>query len=117
MNIFMRIALVLVIIGALNWGMIGFFNFDLVANLFGGRDTLAAKIVYAIVGVSGVATLGLLFKSNEKKIVPVEVEKESEPEVRFDKIRNVNYSIEFGEELDSNGKRKRVDRSLEDPKE
>lgn len=117
MNIFMRIALALVIVGALNWGMIGFFNFDVVASLFGGQDTLPAKVVYAIVGLSGLATIGLLFKPNEKKVVPVEVEKEVEPEVRFDGIRNVNFNIEFGEELDANGKRKKVDRSLEEPKE
>lgn len=117
MNIFMRIALALVIVGALNWGMIGFFNFDVVASLFGGQDTLPAKVVYAIVGLSGLVTIGLLFKPNEKKVVPVEVEKEVEPEVRFDGIRNVNFNIEFGEELDANGKRKKVDRSLEEPKE
>ena len=117
MNVFMRIALALVIIGALNWGMIGFFNLDLVANLFGGQETLPAKIVYIIVGLGGLATLGLLFKPNEKKVVPVEVEKHAEPEVRFDGIRNVNFNIEFGEELDSNGKRIKVDKSLEDPKE
>jgi len=41
-----RLALILVIIGALNWGLIGLFQFDLVATLFGGRDALISRIVY-----------------------------------------------------------------------
>lgn len=47
------VALVLVIIGAINWGLVGFFEFDLVAALFGGADTVASRIVYAIVGLAG----------------------------------------------------------------
>lgn len=115
MNVFMRLVLAVVIIGALNWGMVGFFNFDIVANLFGGGDTLPAKIIYSVIGISGLVALGILFKPNEQKSVPVQ--KEVEPEVRFDGIRNVNFSIEPDEELDARGKRKKVDRSLEDPKE
>lgn len=45
------IAFVLVIIGGLNWGLVGFFNFDLVATIFGAM-TLASKIVYGLVGLS-----------------------------------------------------------------
>ena len=111
MSVFMRIALTLVIIGALNWGLIGFFNFDLVASIFGGQDALLAKIVYAIVGLSGLATIGLLVKSNEE--IVVDVEKEIEPDRQFDKIRNVNYNTEFGEELDLQKKRKKTDRDSE----
>ena len=111
MSVFMRIALTLVIIGALNWGLIGFFNFDLVASVFGGQDALLAKIVYAIVGLSGLATIGLLVKSNEE--IVVDVEKEIEPDRQFDKIRNVNYNTEFGEELDLQKKRKKTDRDSE----
>ena len=114
MSTFMRIALALVIIGALNWGLIGFFNFDLVASVFGGQNTILAKIVYAIVGLSGLATIGLLVKSNEEMVV--DVDEKVEPHKQFDRIRNVNYNTEFGEELDLKGKRKKVDRSLEDPK-
>ncbi|MGN1400210.1 MAG: DUF378 domain-containing protein [Bacillus sp. (in: firmicutes)] len=60
-----RTALVFTIIGAINWGLIGFFQYDLVAAIFGGQDGLIARIIYAIVGISGLINLGLLFKSNE----------------------------------------------------
>ena len=115
MSVFMRIALALVIIGALNWGLIGFFNFDLVASVFGGQGTILAKIVYAIVGLSGLVAIGLLVKSSEEIIV--DVDDKVEPQKQFDRIRNVNYNTEFGEELDMMAKRKKVDRSPKDPKE
>lgn len=51
------IALVLVIIGALNWGLVGFFDYDLVAAIFGGEDATASRIVYAIVGIAGIIVL------------------------------------------------------------
>lgn len=51
--------LTLVIIGAINWGLIGFFQFDLVASLFGGMDSWVSRIVYAIVGISGLYALSL----------------------------------------------------------
>lgn len=57
-----RIALVLTIIGAINWGLIGFFQFDLVASIFGGQDAGMARIVYGLVGIAGLINLGLLFK-------------------------------------------------------
>lgn len=60
-----RIALVLTIIGAINWGLIGFFQFDLVATIFGGQNTALARIIYGLVGVAGLLNLGLLFKTNE----------------------------------------------------
>lgn len=47
------IALVVMIIGALNWGLIGLFDFDLVATIFGGMDALGSKVVYILVGISG----------------------------------------------------------------
>ena len=48
------IALVLVVVGALNWGLIGLFQFDLVAALFGGQAAPMSRVVYTLVGVSGV---------------------------------------------------------------
>ena len=51
MHIIQRIALILVIVGAINWGLIGIFNFDLVAWLF-GTMTLLSRIVYGLVGIS-----------------------------------------------------------------
>lgn len=53
-------ALVLAIIGALNWGLVGFFDYDLVANIFGGEDAVGARIVYSVVGIAG---LVLIFTS------------------------------------------------------
>lgn len=47
------IALVLTIIGAVNWGLVGLFQFDLVAALFGGQDAPLSRIVYTIVGLAG----------------------------------------------------------------
>ncbi|RID85375.1 DUF378 domain-containing protein [Peribacillus asahii] len=57
-----RLALVFTIIGAINWGLIGFFQFDLVASIFGGQDSALARIIYGIVGIAGLINLGLLFK-------------------------------------------------------
>ncbi|MDR7000553.1 DUF378 domain-containing protein [Neobacillus niacini] len=66
MSSLQRIALVLTIIGAINWGLIGFFQFDLVATIFGGQNTALARIIYGLVGVAGLLNLGLLFKTNEQ---------------------------------------------------
>lgn len=55
-----RFAQVLVIIGALNWGLIGFFNFDLVAAIFGGQESVWSRIIYALVGLSGLLVIPLL---------------------------------------------------------
>ncbi|MFE4809566.1 DUF378 domain-containing protein [Peribacillus simplex] len=59
-----RTALVLTIIGAINWGLIGFFQFDLVASIFGGQDAGLARIIYGLVGIAGLINLGLLFKQS-----------------------------------------------------
>lgn len=48
------ITLVLLIVGGLNWGLVGLFQFDLVATLFGGQDALLSRIVYTLVGLSAV---------------------------------------------------------------
>lgn len=60
MKIIDRIALVLVIIGAINWGLIGLFNFNLVDTLF-GTMTAFSRIIYSLVGISGLWTIKLLF--------------------------------------------------------
>ncbi|WP_025025551.1 DUF378 domain-containing protein [Caldalkalibacillus mannanilyticus] len=57
-----RIALLLVIIGALNWGLIGLFQFDVVAALFGGQAAWLSRIVYALVGLAGLYAITLLFR-------------------------------------------------------
>lgn len=53
-------ALVLVIIGALNWGLIGLFGFDLVAALFGGSTSLLSRVIYALVGLAGLYSITFL---------------------------------------------------------
>lgn len=63
-----RTALVLVIIGAINWGLIGFFRFDLVAALFGGQTAAFSRIIYALVGLSGLLCIPLLFKPMDEDI-------------------------------------------------
>ncbi len=61
-----RIALVLVIIGALNWGSIGLFSFDIVAWIFGGSAALVSRIIYTVVALAGVWCISLLFRSREE---------------------------------------------------
>ncbi len=60
-----RISLILVIIGAINWGAIGLFQFDLVAWLFGGQGAIISRIVYTLVALAGIWCLSLLFRRNE----------------------------------------------------
>ena len=60
-----RISLILVVIGAINWGAIGLFQFDIVAWLFGGQDAIISRIVYTLVALAGIWCLSLLFRHNE----------------------------------------------------
>ena len=61
-----KIALILVIIGALNWGAVGLFSFDMVAWITGGPATLFARIIYIAVALAGVWCISLLFRHNEE---------------------------------------------------
>jgi uncharacterized membrane protein YuzA (DUF378 family) len=60
-----RIALILVIIGAANWGSIGLFQFDLVSWAFGGQDALVSRIVYTLVALAGLWCISLLFRERD----------------------------------------------------
>lgn len=64
MKIIDKLALILVIVGALNWGSVGFFAFDCVAFLFGGQTATVSRIVYALVGLAGIWCITLLFRDN-----------------------------------------------------
>lgn len=93
-----RIALGLVIIGAVNWGLIGLFQFDLVAAIFGGQNAGFSRIVYTLVGISGLISLTMLF----------------EPMADYDDVtesmsrtENLNYGTEFGEETNLTDEEKR----------
>jgi len=57
-----NVSLVLVIVGALNWLLVGLFQFDVVAWIFGGQAALISRIVYTLVGVAGLWAISLLFK-------------------------------------------------------
>lgn len=64
MKVLYNIVLTLVIIGALNWLLIGVFKFDLVATIFGNMSIIS-RIIYALVGISGIISIGLYSKINE----------------------------------------------------
>lgn len=64
-----RIALLLVIIGAFNWGSIGLFQFDIVAFIFGGQGALLSRIIYTLVALSGLWCVSLLFRNREESSV------------------------------------------------
>lgn len=59
-----KIALALLIVGGLNWGLVGIFSFDLVAWLFGGTGAILSRVVYILVALSAVWCISLLFKEN-----------------------------------------------------
>lgn len=61
-----RIALIIAIIGGLNWGSVGLFQFDIVAWLFGGSDMLLSRIVYTLVALASVWCISLLFRSRNE---------------------------------------------------
>lgn len=65
MMIMDRIALILTVIGALNWGSIGLFQFDFVARIFGGQGSLLSRIIYTVVALAGVWCISLIFRSRE----------------------------------------------------
>ncbi len=60
-----RIALILLIIGGVNWGSIGLFRFGIVAWIFGGQGSVLSRIVYTIVGLCALWCISLLFRSRE----------------------------------------------------
>lgn len=60
-----RISLILTIIGAINWGSIGLFQFDIVAWIFGGQDAIVSRIIYTIVFLAGLWCISLLFRRRD----------------------------------------------------
>ena len=61
-----RIALIFVIIGALNWGMIGLFQLDVVAFMFGGPGAIISRVVYTLIALAGIWAISLLFRSDHE---------------------------------------------------
>ena len=62
------IALILSIIGSLNWGLFALFKFDLVAWIFGGQSALLSRIIYGLVGLAGLWCITLLFRNNRPNV-------------------------------------------------
>ena len=60
-----RLSLLFVIIGALNWGSIGIFQFDVIAWIFGGQNATISRIVYTLVALAGIWCVSLLFRERE----------------------------------------------------
>lgn len=60
-----RIALILTVIGALNWGSIGLFQFDVVAWICGGQSSLLSRIIYTVVALAGIWCISLIFRARE----------------------------------------------------
>ncbi len=58
------IALILVIIGALNWGSIGLFGIDIVASLFGGQMSVISRVIFTLVGLAGLWSISFFFKDS-----------------------------------------------------
>ena len=68
MRMLNKIALLLTIVGALNWGGIGLFQFDTVAWLFGRQDALLSRVVYTLVALAGIWCISLLFQDNDEMV-------------------------------------------------
>ncbi len=61
-----KLSLILVIIGAVNWGSIGLFQFDIVGWIFGGQGALISRIIFTLVALAGVWCISMLFRDNEQ---------------------------------------------------
>lgn len=92
MEVLNRTAFTLVIIGAINWGLIGFFQYDLVATLFGGQTAAISRYIYVLIGLSGLVCIPLLFKSL--------FERASIDEYTASPYKKMNLQTEFSEEED-----------------
>lgn len=64
-----KIALTLLVIGGLNWGCVGIFQFDLVAWIFGGQTGIISRVIYVIVGLAAIWCISLLFRDSQDSLV------------------------------------------------
>ena len=94
MRTLQHIALALVIIGALNWGLIGLFQFDLVAAIFGGQASGLSRVIYTLVGLSGLFSLSIFIRIAE----------DGPYDARRIDTRNAAYQTEFAEDDDPNNR-------------
>lgn len=63
-----KLALILSIIGAVNWGLVGIFRFDFVGWLFGGQTAVISRIIFTLVGLAGLWCVSLLFRDNHELV-------------------------------------------------
>lgn len=63
-----RIALLLLVVGGINWGSLGLFRFDIVAWIFGGQAALISRIIYVLVGISALWCISLFFRERDTVI-------------------------------------------------
>ena len=61
-----RIALLLAVIGGINWGLVGLFSFDAVAWIFGGQTAIVSRVIYALVGIAALWCISLLFRARDE---------------------------------------------------
>ena len=61
-----RVALIVAILGAINWGSIGLFRYDLVAAIFGGQTATLSRIVYSVIALAGIWCITLLFRNHRR---------------------------------------------------
>lgn len=66
LNVMDYIAHILVIVGAINWGLVGFFNYDLVGALFGGAASVISRCLFALVGLAGLYVISFFFRSGRE---------------------------------------------------
>lgn len=64
-NVLDRLALILVVIGAINWGSIGIFQFDIVGWLFGGQGAAVSRVIFTLVALAGLWCISLLFRDRD----------------------------------------------------
>ena len=102
MNLVQRTALTLIIIGAINWGLIGFFQFDLVAMIFGGQGSMLARIIYALVGLSGLYALTILFLDTDDSVQDMDMDVKRMDEPQFGTEFSDEFEIRPGEHDDPN---------------
>ena len=91
MHTLRKIALALVIIGAINWGLIGLFEFDLVGSIFGGTDSGLSRIIFTIVGLSGLVCLSFYFDPETA---------DGAADRRVMRVTQPGYGTEFADEFD-----------------
>jgi uncharacterized membrane protein YuzA (DUF378 family) len=71
MKIIKIIALILVVVGGLNWGLVGLFDYDLVAAIFGAMSAIS-RVVYVLVGISAIVLIVAEFSGNKKSMRPAQ---------------------------------------------